>query len=120
MRTESIVPQWRVQAVFPGRNSQAWGGRAPAPSGWPNRRGPTPDGEISVRLPRPLEHLANAPRGRYNLAGRAVFAHRGDEWVQRITGANSVSYTITPTPGPGRPVSDRGVGGAVGAVLGRP
>ena len=59
----------------------------------------TADGEISVRLPKPLEHLANAPRGRYNLAGRALFAHRGDEWVQRITGGNSVSYTITRRPG---------------------
>jgi hypothetical protein len=59
----------------------------------------TPDGQVSIRLPKPLEHFANAPRGRYNLAGRAVFTHRGQEWVQRITGANSVSYTITRKPG---------------------
>lgn len=59
----------------------------------------TPAGEVSVRLPKPLEHLANAPRGRYVLSGRAVFSHRGEEWVDRISGANSVSYTITRKPG---------------------
>lgn len=59
----------------------------------------TPAGEISVRLPKPLEHLANAPRGRYLLTGRALFAYRGEQWVQRITGGNSVSYTITRRPG---------------------
>ena len=61
----------------------------------------TPDGQVSLRLPKPLERLANAPRGRYILSGRAVFTHRGDEWVQRITGANSVSYTLTRKPGRG-------------------
>ncbi|MCH9734094.1 MAG: hypothetical protein K0U78_06005 [Actinomycetia bacterium] len=60
-----------------------------------------PDGEVSVRLPAPLEPLANAPRGRYRLSGRAVFSHRGQEWLQRITGGNSVSYTITRRPGRG-------------------
>lgn len=59
----------------------------------------TPDGQLSVRLPKPLEHLANAQRGRYILSGRAVFIYRGDEWVARITGGKSVSYTITRTPG---------------------
>ena len=59
----------------------------------------TPAGEVSVRLPKPLEHLANAPRGRYVLSCPAVFAHRGDEWAQRITGGNSVSYTLTRRPG---------------------
>jgi IS605 OrfB family transposase len=58
-----------------------------------------PAGEVSVRLPKPLEHLANAPRGRYALSGRAVFSHRGDEWASRITGGMSVSYTITRRPG---------------------
>ena len=59
----------------------------------------TPDGQISLRLPKPLEHLANAPRGRYILSDRAVFAHRGHQWTQRISGPNSVSYTITRQPG---------------------
>jgi IS605 OrfB family transposase len=58
----------------------------------------TPAGAISVRLPKPLEHLANAPRGRYVLSGAAVFGHRADEWATRITGANSVSNTITRRP----------------------
>ena len=57
-----------------------------------------PAGQVSVRLPKPLEHLANASRGRYVLSGRAVFAHRGDEWEQRISSPNSVSYTITGRP----------------------
>jgi IS605 OrfB family transposase len=58
----------------------------------------TPAGQVSIRLPKPLEHLANAPRGRYVLSGAAVFSHRGDEWAQRITGANSVSYTFARKP----------------------
>jgi hypothetical protein len=59
----------------------------------------TPDGQVSVRLPKPLEHLANAQRGRYILSGTAVFEHRGDQWAERITSGNSVSYTITRRPG---------------------
>jgi IS605 OrfB family transposase len=59
----------------------------------------TADGEVSLRLPKPLEHLANAPRGRYILSGRAVFAYRGDEWRARITDGQSLSYAITRRPG---------------------
>lgn len=59
----------------------------------------TPAGQVSIRLPKPLEHLANAARGRYVLSGGAVFAHRGDQWAHRISGRNSVSYTITRRPG---------------------
>ncbi|HVQ50908.1 MAG TPA: hypothetical protein VMS92_12775 [Mycobacterium sp.] len=53
-----------------------------------------PDGEVSLRLPKPLVHLANATHGRYVLSGRAVFAYRADEWRARITGGKSMSYTI--------------------------
>lgn len=59
----------------------------------------TPAGEVSVRLPKLLEHLANAPRGRYVLSASAVFPYRRDEWAQRISNGNSVSYTITGNPG---------------------
>jgi IS605 OrfB family transposase len=59
----------------------------------------TPDGEVSLRLPKPLEDLANAKHGRYILSGRVVFSYRVDEWRARITGGKSVSYTITRKPG---------------------
>ena len=37
----------------------------------------TPDGEVSLRLPKPLEHLANATHGRYVLpAGRCCLSRR--------------------------------------------
>ncbi len=55
----------------------------------------TPAGQVSIRLPKPLEHLANAPRGRYALSGAAVFSHRGEAWAERISGGNSISYTLT-------------------------
>ena len=36
----------------------------------------TPEGEVSLRLPKPLEHLSNAPHSRYKLSGTAVFSYR--------------------------------------------
>jgi hypothetical protein len=54
----------------------------------------SPGGEVSLRLPKPLEHLANCRHGRYVLSGKAVFAYRVDEWLARITGGKSVAYTI--------------------------
>jgi hypothetical protein len=59
----------------------------------------TPDGEVSLRLPKPLEYLANARHGRYVLTGKAVFSFRTQEWKARITGGKPVSYAITRTPG---------------------
>ncbi|WP_131828857.1 transposase [Mycolicibacterium conceptionense] len=59
----------------------------------------TPAGQVSIRLPKPLEHLANAPRGRFVLSGLAVFSHRGEQWAERITGGHSISYTLTRRPG---------------------
>jgi hypothetical protein len=55
----------------------------------------TPGGQVSLRMPKPLEHLANAKHGRYVLSGRAVFSYRGHEWRARITSGQSVSYAIT-------------------------
>jgi hypothetical protein len=59
----------------------------------------TPNGQVSLRLPKPLEHLANANRGRYVLSSKAKFSYRADEWLARITGGQSVSYRITHKPG---------------------
>ncbi|WP_328885685.1 transposase [Streptomyces sp. NBC_00316] len=54
----------------------------------------TPDGEVSIRLPAPLAHLANAKHGRYVLASTAAFTHRGAEWADRITANRAVAYRI--------------------------
>jgi IS605 OrfB family transposase len=59
----------------------------------------TPNGQVSLRLPRPLEHLANTARGRYVLGATARFCYRGTEWQARISGGRSVCYTITCKPG---------------------
>ncbi|WP_329577456.1 transposase [Streptomyces sp. NBC_01361] len=54
----------------------------------------TPDGEVSIKLPAALAHLANARHGRYVLACRVTFAHRGQEWADRITANRAVAYRI--------------------------
>ncbi|WP_405681716.1 IS200/IS605 family accessory protein TnpB-related protein [Streptomyces sp. NBC_01238] len=54
----------------------------------------TPDGEASIKLPAPLAHLANAKHGRYILTSTVAFAHRGQEWADRITANRSVAYRI--------------------------
>ncbi|MEU9720114.1 IS200/IS605 family accessory protein TnpB-related protein [Streptomyces sp. NPDC047976] len=54
----------------------------------------TPGGEVSVKLPAPLAHLANAKHGRYVLASRIAFAHRGQEWRDRVDGNRAVAYRI--------------------------
>ncbi len=54
----------------------------------------TPDGEVSIKLPAPLAGYANAKHGRYVLAARVAFAHRGDEWCDRIEQNQAVAYRI--------------------------
>ncbi|MEV7522608.1 IS200/IS605 family accessory protein TnpB-related protein [Streptomyces sp. NPDC091371] len=53
-----------------------------------------PDGEISIKLPAPLAHLANARHGRYVLASTVAFKHRGQEWADRIEANRAVAYRI--------------------------
>jgi IS605 OrfB family transposase len=55
-------------------------------------------GEVSIRLPAPLTHLANAPHGRYVLIGRVRFLHRGDEWRDRVEANRAVAYRIHHNP----------------------
>ncbi|MFJ7046505.1 IS200/IS605 family accessory protein TnpB-related protein [Streptomyces sp. NPDC101112] len=52
------------------------------------------DGEVGIKLPAPLAHLANAPRGRYVLDGRIDFRHRGEEWADRVSANRAVAYRI--------------------------
>jgi IS605 OrfB family transposase len=51
-------------------------------------------GEVSVKLPAPLAYLANASHGRYVLACRVVFAHRGSEWADRVAANRAIAYRI--------------------------
>ncbi|MET7313347.1 IS200/IS605 family accessory protein TnpB-related protein [Streptomyces sp. NPDC005571] len=54
----------------------------------------TPDGEVSIKLPAPLAHLANSKHGRYTLTARIAFAHRGAQWADRIEANRAVAYRI--------------------------
>ncbi|MEV7388961.1 MULTISPECIES: IS200/IS605 family accessory protein TnpB-related protein [unclassified Streptomyces] len=54
----------------------------------------TDDGEVSLKLPAPLAHLANAPHGRYVLTSTVSFAHRGEQWADRVTANRAVAYRI--------------------------
>ncbi|MEV6331025.1 IS200/IS605 family accessory protein TnpB-related protein [Streptomyces sp. NPDC051909] len=54
----------------------------------------TPDGEMSLKLPATLAHLANSPRGRYVLTGTVAFRHRGEQWADRVATNRAVAYRI--------------------------
>jgi hypothetical protein len=54
----------------------------------------TPDGEVSIKLPAPLAHLANAGHGRYVLSARVSFRHRGQQWRDRVNANRAVAYRI--------------------------
>ncbi|RVX38339.1 hypothetical protein EDD27_0635 [Nonomuraea polychroma] len=53
------------------------------------------DGTVTIVLPEPLRHLANAPRGRYRLTGTVRFHHRRDQWLDRVQANRAVRYDIT-------------------------
>ncbi|BBC35051.1 Transposase [Streptomyces graminofaciens] len=54
----------------------------------------TPEGEVSIKLPAPLADLANAKHGRYVLAAKARFPHRGQERADRVEANRAVAYRI--------------------------
>jgi len=87
-RPEWEAVRWRIEAI--GSGDEPFGNLTITV---------TPEGQASIRLPRPLEHLANAKHGRYVLSGTARFAYRRDEWLARITNRRPVSYAITRKPG---------------------
>ncbi|MFF6951985.1 IS200/IS605 family accessory protein TnpB-related protein [Streptomyces iakyrus] len=62
----------------------------------------TAHGEVSIKLPAPLKELANAKHGRYVLAARVCFPHRGQEWADRIEANRAVAYRIHLDAGRGR------------------
>ncbi|MFE7208730.1 IS200/IS605 family accessory protein TnpB-related protein [Streptomyces sp. NPDC057611] len=54
----------------------------------------TESGELSIRLPADLAHLANARHGRYVLDAHVAFTHRACEWRDRIVADRAVAYRI--------------------------
>ncbi|UQT57812.1 transposase [Streptomyces durmitorensis] len=62
----------------------------------------TPSGELTIKLPAPLAHLANAPHGRYRLPDTVAFAHRGEEWGDRAFADRAIAYRIHHDPVRGR------------------
>lgn len=62
----------------------------------------TENGQVSIKLPAALTHLANAPHGRYLLDATAAFKHRGEEWLDRISDNRAVAYRIHHDPLRGR------------------
>ncbi|NDZ57290.1 transposase [Streptomyces anulatus] len=54
----------------------------------------TPTGQVSIKLPAALAHLANTKHGRYTLTSTVAFAHRGVEWADRIESNRAVAYRI--------------------------
>ena len=60
------------------------------------------DGSVTIVLPEPLRHLANAPRGRYELSCTVRFSHRREEWLDRVSAHRAVRYDIVRDPYRGR------------------
>ncbi|MDT9692609.1 hypothetical protein Q5762_30625 [Streptomyces sp. P9(2023)] len=60
------------------------------------------DGSVSIVLPDPLRHLANAPRGRYRLSCTVAFSYRREEWLDRVTAHRAVRYDVVHDPARGR------------------
>ncbi|MEU2506876.1 hypothetical protein ABZ621_19495 [Streptomyces sp. NPDC007863] len=56
------------------------------------------DGGVTIVLPEPLRHLANAPRGRYRLTCTVGFPHRREEWLDRVTANRAVRYDVVHDP----------------------
>ncbi|MGW2628226.1 hypothetical protein ACWC2K_02675 [Streptomyces chattanoogensis] len=56
------------------------------------------DGNVTIVLPGPLRHLANAPRGRYRLSCIVAFHHRREEWLDRAEANRAVRYDIVCDP----------------------
>ncbi|WUP03549.1 IS200/IS605 family accessory protein TnpB-related protein [Streptomyces sp. NBC_00269] len=54
----------------------------------------SPDGEVSIKLPAPLAGYANSKHGRYVLAAKVRFPHRGQEWRDRVEANRAVAYRI--------------------------
>jgi IS605 OrfB family transposase len=86
-RAQWEAARWFIEAD--GESGKRWGNETIRVAG---------DGELSLRLPALLGHLANAPHGRYVLSGKITFGHRGQEWADRVEANRAVAYRIHFSP----------------------
>ncbi|MFF7123638.1 hypothetical protein [Streptomyces sp. NPDC008240] len=89
--------RWRARRLFLTAD-----GESGAPHGNYTITVDPEDGTVTLVLPKPLRHLANAPRGRYRLAATVRFSHRREEWLDRVTAHGAVRYDIACDPASGR------------------
>jgi hypothetical protein len=88
--------RWRARRWFitaDGEKDKAWGNET--------IRWHPHEQWLEIRLPRPLEHLANRPHGRYRLSAAVAFGYRGDD-VAAQAQTGPVRYDITFDPDRGR------------------
>jgi hypothetical protein len=88
--------QWEAARLFLTADGEA--GKA-----WGNETIRWHPGEqwLEIKLPAPLAHLANRPRGRYRLSCTVAFPYRGDE-VAAQAASGAVRYDISCDPVKGR------------------
>ncbi|MFJ8537819.1 IS200/IS605 family accessory protein TnpB-related protein [Streptomyces sp. NPDC093591] len=80
--------QWQAARMFlaaDGETGKRWGNETIRV---------TDDGQLSIRLPAALAHLANAPHCRYVFDATVAFRHRAGEWLDRIAANRAVAYRV--------------------------
>ncbi|MDQ0601730.1 IS605 OrfB family transposase [Streptomyces canus] len=95
--TQLTENQWRERWEA-GRMFITADGESSAPYGNYTITVDPADGSVSIVLPEPLRHLANAPRGRYKPGCTVTFHHRRGEWLDRVTAHRAVRYDIAFDP----------------------
>ena len=88
--------RWDASRLFltaDGEKDKAWGNET--------IRWHPDEGWLEIKLPAPLAHLGNRPRGRYRLSCAVGFSHRGDE-VAAQAASGAVRYDISVDPVRGR------------------
>jgi len=78
---EQWSAQWSAARLFlcaDGEKDKAWGNET--------IRWHPVDHWVEIKLPGPLQHLANRPRGRYRLSTLVTWPHRGDEVAAQASG----------------------------------
>ncbi|MFI8504009.1 hypothetical protein ACIGFK_36705 [Streptomyces sp. NPDC085524] len=117
-KAELTVEQWRGQWEA-SRLFLTADGESGAPHGNYTITVDPATGEVTMVLPEPLRHPANAPRGRYRFSFTVQFNHRREEWLDRASANRAVRYDFVHDPARDRWYLDASWG-AEAAVLPTP